>query len=160
MSLDACIDKLRYVKYGDEVKSSDVLDKLECIRALRDALKAKAEEAGCPSEVIDPLVDELDAAISKIRYVKSGDVIEPEDHNYIVDALKKARDILVEIESYYKSLIEEILRPGRLFITSEYKMQVSMPENQLVTSEYKMQVATPDMQNSVDYKFVLYVSVS
>lgn len=108
MSLDACLSKLRYVKYGDEVRASDVLAKLECLRSLRDTLKAKAAEMGCPSERIDPLVDQLDAIIAMIRYVRSGDIIQPEDHNYIVDALKKARDILGEIESFCSGLKDEL----------------------------------------------------
>jgi hypothetical protein len=56
----------------------------------------------------DPLVDELDAVLSKIPYVKSGDVIQPEHHNYIVDALKKARDILSKMEEYYISLLSAL----------------------------------------------------
>jgi hypothetical protein len=51
--------------------------------------------------VVDPLVDELDAIIAKIRYVKSGDIIQPEDHNYVVDALRKIRDIIAKMEEYY-----------------------------------------------------------
>jgi hypothetical protein len=108
LSLDACLSKLRYVKYGDEVRASDVLAKLECLRALRDALKAKAAEMGCPSERIDPLVDQLDAVIAMIRYVRSGDIIQPEDHNYVVDALRKARDILSEIESWCTGLKDQL----------------------------------------------------
>jgi hypothetical protein len=95
---------LRYVKYGDEVRASDVLAKLECLRALRDALKAKATEMGCPGERIDPLVDRLDSIIAMIRYVRSGDIIQPEDHNYVVDALRKARDVLAEIESFCNTI--------------------------------------------------------
>jgi hypothetical protein len=63
---------------------------------------------GCPSERIDPLVDQLDSILVAIRYVRSGDIIQPEDHNYIVDALKKARDILGEIESYCAGLKDQL----------------------------------------------------
>lgn len=108
MSLDTCLSKLRYVKYGDEVRASDVLTKLECLRVLRDTLKAKATEMGCPSERVDPLVDQLDSIIAMIRYVRSGDIIQPEDHNYVVDALKKARDVLSEIESYCNTIKEQL----------------------------------------------------
>jgi hypothetical protein len=99
---------LRYVKYGDEVRVSDVLTKLECLKALRDTLKAKATEVGCPSERIDPLVDQLDSIIAMIRYVRSGDIIQPEDHNYVVDALRRARDILAEIESWCTGLKDQL----------------------------------------------------
>ena len=108
MSLDICLQKLRYVKYGDEVRASDVSAKLECLKALRDTLKTKATEMGCPSERIDPLVDQLDSILATIRYVRSGDIIQPEDHNYVVDALRKARDILAEIESWCTGIKDEL----------------------------------------------------
>jgi hypothetical protein len=57
----------------------------------------------------DPLVDELDAVLSKIPYVKSGDVIQPEHHNYIVDALRKARDIVSKMEEYYASQLDALI---------------------------------------------------
>jgi hypothetical protein len=63
---------------------------------------------GCPGERVDPLVDQLDAIIAMIRYVRSGDVIQPEDHNYIVDALRRARDILAEIESWCTGLKDKL----------------------------------------------------
>jgi hypothetical protein len=84
------------------------LTKLECLKALRDALKTRATEFGCPSERVDPLVDQLDSILAMIRYVRSGDIIQPEDHNYVVDALKKARDILAEIESYCAGLKDQL----------------------------------------------------
>lgn len=93
MSLDVCLDKLRYVKYGDEARAGDVNTKVECLRALSSVFRQLG--------VDDPLVDELDALLSKIPYVKSGDIIQPEHHNYIVDALRKARDILSKMEEYY-----------------------------------------------------------
>jgi len=39
-------------------------------------------------------LEELDQIIAKIRYVKWGDYVLPEDHNYLLDAIKKIRDIL------------------------------------------------------------------
>jgi hypothetical protein len=91
---------------GSEVKSEDLNLKRECLKALRDMLVMKAKDAGVPSEELDPLVDELDGMLAKIPYVYSGDVIRPEHHNYVVDALKKARDILALIESYYSQYLE------------------------------------------------------
>jgi len=93
LSLDACLDKLRYVKYGDEARADDVNTKVECLRALSSVFRQLG--------VDDPLVDELDAVLSKIPRVKSGDIIQPEHHNYMVDALRKARDILSKMEEYY-----------------------------------------------------------
>jgi hypothetical protein len=110
LSLDTCLSKLRYVKYGDEVRADDVNTKVECIRVLRDTSKAKAAELGCPSERVDPLVEELDSILATIRYVRSGDIIQPEDHNYVVDALKKARDILAEIEAFCSGLKAQLDR--------------------------------------------------
>jgi uncharacterized coiled-coil DUF342 family protein len=112
MSLDEALKKLRYVKRWpdpeSEIRASDVLTKLESLRALRDALKTKAVEFGCPCEKIDALTDQLDSILAMIRYVKIGDIVEPEDHNYMVDALKKARDILSEIESFCTGLKDQL----------------------------------------------------
>jgi len=112
MSLDEALKKLRYVKRWpdpeSEIRADDVLTKLESLRALRDALKTKAVEFGCPCEKIDPLIDQLDSILAMIRYVKTGDIVEPEDHNYMVDALKKARDILSEIESFCTGLKDQL----------------------------------------------------
>ncbi|PNV81060.1 MAG: hypothetical protein C0179_04635, partial [Fervidicoccus sp.] len=66
----------------------------------------------------DPLVDELDAILSKIPYVKAGDVIMPEHHNYLVDALKKARDILYNIEIFYKSQLDALINLMIAMITA------------------------------------------
>jgi hypothetical protein len=180
LSLDACLDKLRYVKYGDEVRASDVLTKLECLRALRDALKAKATEVGCPSERVDPLVDQLDSILALIRYVRSGDIIQPEDHNYVVDALKKARDILAEIESWCSGLRDELdkcledlekcqldlqacqalIKPGFPVVPWEIRPQVTTPENQRVVDYPKYQVTTPENQTTSDIRLVLEYTVS
>jgi hypothetical protein len=94
-SIDACIQKLRYVSSDTEVLSSDLNDITDCLKALSSVLRVAIGG--------DPLVDELDAIIAKLRYVRSGDVVEPDDHNLKVDAIKKARDILAKMESYYVS---------------------------------------------------------
>jgi hypothetical protein len=101
LSLDACLGKLRYVKYGDEVRADDINTKVECLRALSSMFRQLG--------VNDPLVDELDAVLSIIPYVSSGDVIQPEHHNYIVDALMKVRDILSKMESYYISQVNQLI---------------------------------------------------
>ncbi|RLF08403.1 MAG: hypothetical protein DRJ60_00290 [Thermoprotei archaeon] len=41
-------------------------------------------------------LEELDAIISKLRYVKTGDIIASSDHNDLVDAIKKARSAINE----------------------------------------------------------------
>jgi hypothetical protein len=93
LSLDTCLSRLRYVKYGDEVRAEDLNTKLECLKAL----SALFRQLG----VSDPLVDELDEILSRIPYVRSGDIIQPEHHNYVVDALRKVRDIIAKMEEYY-----------------------------------------------------------
>jgi len=104
LGLEEALKKLRYVpRYplpGSEVRSEDH-------NYIVDALKALSAEcrAVMPG---DPLVDELDAAIAKIRYLRTGDIYEPEDHNYIVDALKKSRDVLSNIESFYTGLKDQL----------------------------------------------------
>jgi len=102
MSLDEALKKLRYVKRWpdpeSEIRHEDLNTKIDALKAIRDALKEKVGE--------DPLVDELDAIICLIPYVKAGDVVEPEHHNLIVDAMWKVRDILGRMESEYIKMIE------------------------------------------------------
>ena len=118
MSLDACLDKLRYVKYGDEARADDVNTKVECLRALSSVFRQLG--------VDDPLVDELDAVLSKIPYVKSGDIIQPEHHNYVVDALRKARDILSKMEEYYIAQLNVLIKQ------LDYILNVLQPWSNLV----------------------------
>jgi hypothetical protein len=154
---------LRYVKYGDEVRATDVLTKVECLRVLRDTLKTKASEMGCPSERVDPLVDQLDSILATIRYVRSGDIIQPEDHNYVVDALKKARDILAEIESYcleVKAQLDRCLEElKRLAVAWDVRVGVATPEVQQVAWDVRVGVATPEIQTTSDIKFVLEYTI-
>jgi hypothetical protein len=42
-------------------------------------------------------LSDLDEIINRMRYVMTGDVIEPDDHNITVDAIKKIREILSQI---------------------------------------------------------------
>jgi hypothetical protein len=101
MSLDEALKKLRYAKRWpepeSEIRHQDLNTKIDALKAIRDALKEKVGE--------DPLVDELDAIIRLIPYVKAGDVVEPEHHNLIVDAMWKVRDLLAKIEEKYKAMI-------------------------------------------------------
>jgi len=54
----------------------------------------------CNKYNLDPkYVYELDEYISKLRYVAAGDIIEADDHNNIVDTLKKARDVIYNVEA-------------------------------------------------------------
>jgi hypothetical protein len=46
LSLEECLAKLRYVKYGNEVLSSDHNTKVECLRRLRDRIVALASNSG------------------------------------------------------------------------------------------------------------------
>jgi hypothetical protein len=94
-AVDVCIQRLRYVSKDMPVESSDLNAVTDCLKALPSVLRTVIGG--------DPLVDELDAILSQIRYVKSGDVIQPEDHNLKVDAIKKIRDILAKMEQYYVS---------------------------------------------------------
>jgi hypothetical protein len=164
LSLDECLQKLRYVKYGDEVRASDVLTKVECLKVLRDTLKTKASEMGCPSERVDPLVDQLDSILATIRYVRSGDIIQSEDHNYVVDALKKARDILAEVESYcleVKAQLDRCLEElKRLAVVWDVRPGVTTPEIQRVAWDVRVGVVTPERQTASDIKFVLEYTVS
>jgi hypothetical protein len=102
MSLDEALKKLRYVKRWpepeSEIRHEDLNMKVDALKAIRDVLKSKVGE--------DPLVDELDKIIRLIPYVKAGDVVEPEHHNLVVDALYTVRDILDKMESEYIKMME------------------------------------------------------
>ena len=50
-------------------------------------------------------LDELKAILDKIRYVKAGDFVLVEDHNYIVDALKKIKEILDNMEERIQKVV-------------------------------------------------------
>jgi hypothetical protein len=102
LSLEECLKRLRRVELGYEVLASDVNVKAECLRILKNEMATLARTVGAEA---DPLVDELDAILALIRYVKTGDIILPEDHNLVVDALRKARDILRILE---KTVTEEL----------------------------------------------------
>jgi len=100
-SFDVCIQRLRYVSKDMPVESSDLNAIADCLKALSSVLRTTIGG--------DPLVDELDAMLSQIRYVRSGDVIQPEDHNLKVDAVKKIRDILAKMEEYYASQLDALI---------------------------------------------------
>jgi hypothetical protein len=101
MSLDEALKKLRYVKRWpepeSEVRHEDLNTKVDALKAIRDVVKSKVGE--------DPLIDELGAIMRRIPYVKAGDIVEPEHHNLIVDAMWKVRDLLAKIEEKYKAMI-------------------------------------------------------
>ncbi len=96
-TLDACLQRLRYVKDANivgkipdaEIRASDLNDTKECLKLLSQELRNRLGN--------DPLVDELDAIISRIPYVYTFDYVLPEHHNLVVDALKKARDIIAKM---------------------------------------------------------------
>ena len=98
MSLEACLAKLRYVKYGDEVLSSDHNTKFECLKLLRDRIVELADGLGVRS-LVDPVLGRLDAILAMLKYRVALDIIDPEDHNLLVDGLKAARDALAELEA-------------------------------------------------------------
>lgn len=105
-----CLAKLRKVVYGDEVLSSDINEVNNCIKYSKNWLLDICNKYG-----IDPkYVYELDNYIAKLRYVTSGDIILPEDHNTIVDVLKKLRGILEKIEELvYKEGFEAGFEEGK-----------------------------------------------
>jgi hypothetical protein len=98
LSLEECLARLRYVKYGDEVLSSDHNTKVECLRLLRDRIVELADRLGVRG-LIDPKLGRLDAILAMLKYRVALDIIDPEDHNLLVDGLKAARDALAELEA-------------------------------------------------------------
>jgi hypothetical protein len=98
LSLEECLARLRYVKYGDEVLSSDHNTKVECLRRLRDRIVGLAERLGVRG-LVDPVLGRLDVILAMLKYRVALDIVDPEDHNLLVDGLKVARDALAELES-------------------------------------------------------------
>jgi len=80
------IEKLRYVKVGDEVRTSDYNIKVNCVKLIRDNLLKLNPE--------NPSIRELEKILEKLEYARTGDTIPPEHHNLIVDALKVISSIL------------------------------------------------------------------
>jgi len=80
------IEKLRYVKVGDEVRTSDYNIKVNCVKLIRDNLLKLNPE--------NPSIIELEKILEKLEYARTGDTIPPEHHNLIVDALKVISSIL------------------------------------------------------------------
>jgi len=97
-SFGECVDSLRYVVEGMPIDSKDWDAIACCLRLAKDAIDKYRYKHGIAIDVTDPLIDELDAILTKIRYVRTGDIVEPEDHNLKVDALRKIRDILDRME--------------------------------------------------------------
>jgi hypothetical protein len=98
LSLEECLARLRYVKYGDEVLSSDHNTKVECLKLLRDRIVALADRLGVRG-LVDPKLERLDVILAQLKYRTALDIIDPDDHNLLVDGLKVARDALAELEA-------------------------------------------------------------
>jgi hypothetical protein len=113
-SFAECAESLRYVSMDMPVESTDINTITHCLKLAKDTLDKYRYKLRMPAGDIDPLIDELDAILSRIRYVRAGDVIEPDDHNLKVDAIKVIRDILSKMESYY------ILQPNMLASVSPF----------------------------------------
>jgi len=93
--MDECLKLLRYVKKGDYLLTQDINVPRECIFVARAWLEAIVKAYN-----LDPTyVYELDPYLKRLRYVRVGDILEPDDHNAIVDALKKLREVLEKIEA-------------------------------------------------------------
>jgi hypothetical protein len=86
------------VKYGDEVLSSDHNTKVECLRLLRDRIVMLADKLGVRG-LVGQKLGRLDAILAQLKYRTALDIIDPEDHNLLVDGLKAARDALAELEA-------------------------------------------------------------
>jgi len=58
----------------------------------------------------------LDEIISRMRYVSTGDIVEADDHNSLVDAVKCIRDILNAVKSLVFDYVIDIY-PDRIVVT-------------------------------------------
>jgi hypothetical protein len=96
--------------------------------------------------------------------VRSGDILRPEDHNRIVDALKKARDILAEIESWYAGIKGELDRCRADLEKCQSDLQACQalikPGYTVVPWDIRVGVVTPEKQTANDIRFVLEYTIS
>jgi len=79
-----CVASLRKVGYGDDVISDDVNRTAQCLKLLFSYVLSVVRLRGGDPSVLEAVKPYLD----RLRTVRSGDVILPEDHNYLVDAVK------------------------------------------------------------------------
>jgi hypothetical protein len=83
---EECLARLRRVREGDRVSADDFNVPVMCMSLLADGL---ARAAG-PS----PELEALEGVLRQIPRVRAGEVIRPEHHNLVVDALWAVRDAL------------------------------------------------------------------
>jgi hypothetical protein len=83
---EECLAKLRRVREGDRVSADDFNVPVMCMSLLADGLSMAAG----PS----PELETLEGILRQVPRVRAGEVIRPEHHNLIVDALWAVRDAL------------------------------------------------------------------
>jgi len=104
------------------VLSSDLNTRVRCLTLLRDAIAER--------DPANPVLPELDQILAKIRYVKAGDVMLPEDHNLVVDFLRKAREA---IEQLVREMAEELeeLRYALVYAQPVYGLTIGLDASPL-----------------------------
>ena len=135
--MDSCLAKLRYVSEGDDVLAEDHNVPVDCIKVMRSWLSNICNTYG-----IDPsYVQELDPYIEKLRYVSSGDLILPEDHNTIVDALRKAREVIekIETELYAKAYQEGVAAATVINAEVSIKPSIELSTTPTVSTEISVE---------------------
>jgi len=91
--LDYYLNRLKYVLAGDIISPEEHNSIVDTLYKARDVIEYLENEIR-KKIVYTP---ELDSYLSKLRYVKIRDTIEPTDHNDIVDTLNKIKEILEKI---------------------------------------------------------------
>ena len=75
------------------------------------------------SEKVDELLSKLHSILTKMRYVKAGDIVLASDHNLCVDALKVMNDIVNALNKRALE-IEEVLRKYVCGVLLEEEVQL------------------------------------
>ena len=107
------------------------------------------------------LLDELQAILAKLRYVKAGDIVLSEDHNTQNDALYKIKEILENHETRISTLEQQA--PGQVTVEEpdytgwKFKYKIGPLSNIIVTYGYPHSVFIVDDNAN---KLYAYVQVS
>jgi len=118
----------------------------------RDLVR-RFEEAGVTvSETIKKLLDECASIIARMRYVKYGDYVLAEDHNLLVDAVKKLLQVADNLSQYARppeiraeyALYTEYVEERVQGISEEYEVSAWSAEEEVtgISEEYTVEVGS------------------
>ena len=103
------------------------------------------------------LLAELDNIIVKLRYVKYGDYVLSSDHNDLVDAVKKIREILGVLQTAVGGLPDEPKPSDVVSVASGYADVATQEAMRIRTDDYGKQFAEVEIRGLLLYRSVLHL---